>query len=96
MSAFVISDLDVQDEEQVREYVRKVPPLVEKFGGRYIVRRGRIEGLEGAWTPKALVIIEFPTTQQARRWYESPEYQDVRAKHFKGATRSLVLVEGAT
>ncbi len=94
VSAYVISDLDVHDEALVREYVRRVPPLVEKFGGRYVVRRGRVESLEGTWRPKALVIVEFPTVEQAKHWYESPEYQEVRNEHFKGASRSLVVVEG--
>ncbi len=94
MSAYVISDLDIQDASQLQDYVRLVPPLVEKFGGRYIVRRGPIETLEGEWRTSGLVIVEFPTAAQAREWYGSPEYQQVKARHFKGAKRNLILVEG--
>jgi uncharacterized protein (DUF1330 family) len=94
MSAYVISDLDVQDEAAIAGYVRAVPPLVARYGGRYIVRRGVITQLEGDWRPKALVIIEFPTSEQAKAWYASAEYLDLRTRFFKGATRSLVLVEG--
>ncbi len=94
MPAYVISDVDVQDEDQLRDYLRLAPPIMEKYGGRYVVRRGRMESLEGSWCPKALVVVEFPTVEQARQWYESAEYQEVRMKHFKGASRSLILVEG--
>jgi uncharacterized protein (DUF1330 family) len=94
MSAYVISNVDVEDEAQLRDYVRLVPPLVEKYGGRYVVRRGSVETLEGAWRPKAIVIVEFPTKERAKEWYESAEYEEMRARYFKGATRSMILVEG--
>jgi uncharacterized protein (DUF1330 family) len=94
MSAYVISSLEIQDASQLQEYVQLVPPIAERYGGRYIVRRGALESLEGDWRPTDLVILEFPTAAQARSWYESPEYQEVRERHFRGAKRSLVLVEG--
>jgi uncharacterized protein (DUF1330 family) len=94
MSAYVISDLDIQDASQLQDYVRLVPPTLEAYGGRYVVRRGQLQTLEGQWRSRDLVIVEFPTVALARRWYESPEYQEVKERYFKGATRNLVLVEG--
>lgn len=94
MTAYIVSDIDVSDPQALADYVRLVPPVIERHGGRYLVRRGSIETLEGSWTPQALVIVEFPSAVEARRWYTSPEYQALKAQHFKGATRNLILVEG--
>jgi len=93
MSAYIISNLDVHDEAKLADYVKNVPGTLAKYGGRYLVRRGKVDTLEGDWSP-VLVMLEFPTRAQAKAWYESPEYRRLRQASFQGATRNLILVDG--
>jgi uncharacterized protein (DUF1330 family) len=95
MTAFVIADIDVHDQETYREYVTLVPDTLKPHGGRFIVRGGASETLEGDWQPRRLVVIEFPTAEDARRWHGSPEYATALAMRQRSARGSLVLVEGA-
>jgi len=95
MPAYVIADIDVQDAETYRDYVALVPGTLEPFGGRFLVRGGAHTTLEGSWQPKRLIIVEFPSAEHARRWYESDAYVaaiEIRQSSSRG---SLVLVEGA-
>ncbi|OGO23152.1 MAG: hypothetical protein A2Y54_00085, partial [Chloroflexi bacterium RBG_16_51_16] len=66
MTAFVISDIDVQDPEGYKEYIEAAPPTVQMFGGRYLARGGPNETLEGEWQAKRLVILEFEDLQKAK------------------------------
>ncbi len=95
MTAYVIADIDVHDPEAYREYVALVPGTLQPHGGRFIVRGGSSETLEGGWQPHRLVMIEFPSTDHARRWYASEEYAAAMAIRRRVSTGSLVLVEGA-
>jgi len=94
MAAYVVVDIEVTDTVAFDEYRKAVPATIAKYGGRYIVRGGKSETLEGGWDPQRLVILEFPNVEAVKRWYGSDEYRpllDVRLKASKG---SLVLVEG--
>jgi uncharacterized protein (DUF1330 family) len=95
MTAYVIADISVHDQDTYREYAALVPDTLKPHGGRFIVRGGASETLEGDWQPRRLVVIEFPTADDARRWHESPEYAPALAMRQRSATGSLVLVEGA-
>jgi uncharacterized protein (DUF1330 family) len=95
MTAYVIADINVHDPETYREYVGLVPDTLKPHGGRFIVRGGASETLEGDWQPRRLVVIEFPSADDARRWHGSPEYAPVLAMRQRSATGNLVLVEGA-
>ena len=95
MAAYVIAQVDVTDTNAYQEYARLVPGTVAAYGGRYIVRAGRTEAVEGNWEPKRLVIIEFPDVERARAWYDSEEYREPKAIRHKTATSSLTIVEGA-
>lgn len=95
MAAYVIGDIEVTDAAGYAEYRRQVLATVEKFGGRFLARGGPSEKLEGGWSPKRLVILEFPGMAQARAWYGSPEYAPLITLRQKMSTGSLVLVEGA-
>jgi len=95
MTAYVISDIDIHDAEAYREYVALVPGTLEPFGGRFLVRGGDHETLEGEWHPHRLVVIEFPSADQARGWHESEAYGAAMAIRHRASTGSLVLVEGA-
>jgi uncharacterized protein (DUF1330 family) len=95
MAAFVIVDVEVLEPAPYREYTSAVPATLAPFGGRFIVRGGAYETIEGEWRPQRIVIIEFPSVEQARAWYASPEYQailPIRLRHAR--TNFLTVVEG--
>jgi uncharacterized protein (DUF1330 family) len=94
MSAYLIVDIDVRDAPGLEEYRTRVPATLTKYGGRFIVRGGKFQKLEGAWDPKRLVLIEFPSIEQAKQWYDSEEYRPLKAMRLKASTGNLVLVEG--
>jgi uncharacterized protein (DUF1330 family) len=94
MPAYVIADVDVTDPTRYAEYRQRVPATVAAHGGRFLVRGGAHEVVEGDWQPHRLVVLEFPTLEQARRWYESEEYREPKAMRLAAARTNVVLVEG--
>ena len=95
MSAYLIADVEIHDPDVYAEYRRQVLPLIQKHGGRFVVRGGAHEVLEGEWKPQRLVIIEFPDMAALKGWYRSPEYAKLIELR-QGASRgSIVAVEGA-
>ena len=95
MSAYVIVDIDVHDPAGFEEYRRQVPASLAKHGGRFVVRGGAFQVLEGSWAPKRLVMLEFESVEQAQRWYDSDDYRPLKAMRFRTSTANLILVEGA-
>ena len=95
MAAYVIGEIEVTDQATYDDYRKQVLATVQKFGGRFIVRGGRIEALEGAWAPKRIVVLEFPGMGEAQKWYRSPEYAPLIKLRQKAARGRLILVEGA-
>lgn len=94
MAAYFMADLDIKDQAGFEEYRKVVPRTIEKYGGRYLVRGGKVEVLEGQWSPKRVVVVEFPSVEQAKRWYTSEEYREPKSLRFKTARTNLILVEG--
>ena len=94
MAAYFIVEIDVQDPAAFEEYRTKVPATIERHGGKYLVRGGRQETIEGEWHPKRIVLLEFPSVEQARRWYDSEEYRPLKALRRRTARGHIVLVEG--
>jgi uncharacterized protein (DUF1330 family) len=95
MAAYVIADVNVTDPTLYDDYRKLVPATIAKYGGRFLARGGAFEVKEGDWKPARLVILEFPSLEQARQWYGSPEYAPALALRLKAAKAKLVLVEGA-
>jgi uncharacterized protein (DUF1330 family) len=95
MAAYVIANVDVKDAALFEQYRQQVPDTIARHGGRYIVRGGAHETLEGGWTPTRLVVLEFPSMEQARRWYDSEDYREPKALRMKCAVTDAVLVQGA-
>ena len=95
MPGYVIADVEVTDPAAYEEYRKLVPATVAKYGGRYLVRGGAHEVREGDWRPKRVVVLEFPSLADARRWYDSEEYRPARAIRHRAARSSVLIVEGA-
>jgi uncharacterized protein (DUF1330 family) len=95
MSAYLIANVDVTDPEAYQAYRSRTGPIVERFGGRFIVRGGNVHPLEGEDWARRLVIIEFPDVAGANAFYESPEYQEVIPLRTRASDGSLLIVEGA-
>ena len=95
MAAYVIVDVEILDPEAYGEYTRAVPATMTPFGGRFIVRGGASETLEGDWHPQRIVILEFPTVGLAKDWHASPEYQGILPlRHHHARTNFLTVVAG--
>lgn len=94
MPVYVINDMDVTDPSLLEDYKKLSPPTVAQFGGRFLVRGGHIETLEGEWTPKRLVILEFPSLSDAKAWIGSEEYAPARRLRQRSATSKVIVVEG--
>jgi len=94
MAAYFIVDLDVHDAAGLKQYREEVPATVTKYGGRFVVRGGKFETLEGSWQPRRLVLLEFPSLEQAKKWYDSDEYRPLKAMRLKASSANMVLVEG--
>ena len=95
MAAYVIVDVEVTNQEAYEEYRRQVPATLEKYGGRFAVRGGRYETLEGSWQPQRIVVLQFPDFDRAKEWHGSPEYQAIIPLRTKNArTNFLTVVEG--
>jgi uncharacterized protein (DUF1330 family) len=94
MPAYVIADIDVFDAEKFEEYKKVSAPSSAPFGAKYLVRGGKVEGLEGAWFPKRCVVIEFPSADKAREWWNSQNYAGPKAIRQACAKSNFILVEG--
>jgi uncharacterized protein (DUF1330 family) len=94
MAAYIVAQLKVHDPAMFQRYRDAVTPLVDRFGGRYRVRGGELDVLEGEWPFPRLTIIEFPSRAAARRFYESPEYQTIQPLREKSADAAVTIVEG--
>jgi uncharacterized protein (DUF1330 family) len=94
MAAYVIADIEVLESEGFEEYRRLVPATITAHGGRYLARGGATEVLEGTWSPKRCVILEFPDMDRFRAWWSSPEYQPLRALRERCTKSHLVVTQG--
>jgi uncharacterized protein (DUF1330 family) len=94
MPAYVIVDVTVTDPVLMDEYRKQVPATLAKYGGRFVVRGGAHQTLEGSWKPNRLVVLEFPSMEQAKRWYDSEEYREPKAMRLRAGHANLVMVEG--
>lgn len=95
MAAYVLAEIEITNPAGYKEYTAMVPATIEKYGGRFLVRGGRSEVLEGDWPQRRRVIIEFPSFEQARKWFDSPEYEKPKALRQANSNGRLLLVEGA-
>ncbi|MCU1284822.1 MAG: hypothetical protein JWO13_1172 [Acidobacteriales bacterium] len=94
MAAYLVVNIEVHDPVRYAEYIRLVTPTIEMFGGKYLARGGTTEVLEGEWHPKRLVIVEFPSAEKAREWWNSTEYAGPKEIRRSCSHGEIVLAEG--
>ncbi|HEY3175204.1 MAG TPA: DUF1330 domain-containing protein [Candidatus Polarisedimenticolia bacterium] len=94
MAAFVIVDIEITDPVRYEQYKKLAAPTVAAHGGRYVARGGRAETLEGTRRPGRIVVLEFPTFQDARLWWDSDAYRPARDLRHACARTEMILVEG--
>jgi uncharacterized protein (DUF1330 family) len=94
MVAYIIVEIAIRDAETYERYKQMAPPSIATYGGRYLVRGGAVEVLEGSWNPPRFVILEFPTVERARAWWDSPEYAPAKALRQTCTQTDMILVEG--
>ena len=92
--AYVIAQATVRDPEQYEGYMALAGAAVARYGGKYVVRGGATHLLEGDWAPPRLVILEFESVEQAKRFYDSPEYRAARERRHGAALMNMLVVEG--
>jgi len=94
--AFLIAEIKVNDPDGYKAYVAKVPAVTDAFGGRFIVRGGKTESIEGAEPAGRVAIIQFRSMEEAKRYWNSPAYQEIAPIRLKTATSRIYFVEGIT
>jgi uncharacterized protein (DUF1330 family) len=94
MPAYIVLNVTVRERETYDRYKQLAARSVAAYGGRYLVRGGATETLEGQWRPSRFVILEFPTLEQGKAWWTSPEYGPAKALRQSCADTEMVLVEG--
>lgn len=95
MAAYVIVDIEITDPAQYEEYKKLAGPTVGTHGGHYVVRGGKVETLEGDWHPGRIVVLEFPSAEKAKAWWDSPGYRKARSIRHEAARSRMIVVEGA-
>jgi len=94
VSAFAIFDVEIRNPQRYQEYMLQVKPLIEAAGGRYLVRGGAHKVIEGDWSPRRLVLVEFPSMAAMESFYDSSSYRGLKALREECSSGRLVAVEG--
>ena len=95
MAAYVIAVVEVHDAAGYEEYRSQTMATLLVYEGRFVVRGGAVEVIEGDWSPKRLIVVEFPTSDRARAWLDSPEYDAIKGIRHRTAHTNMIIVEGA-
>ena len=92
---FLLVDVDIHNIEEYKKYLEKVKPMVEKFGGKYLIKGGKIDAKEtDLWKPKRIVLVKFPNKSSALRWYNSEEYRALKHLRLNNASSNILFIEG--
>jgi uncharacterized protein (DUF1330 family) len=94
MAAYILAEIEITNPAGYQEYSKQVPPTIAKYGGRFLVRGGAVEALEGEWPQRRRVMLEFPTAEAARQWWSSPDYEKPKALRQANSNGRLLLMEG--
>jgi uncharacterized protein (DUF1330 family) len=91
----IYTRLAILDEEKNREYVRRVGPVTEAFGGEMIAVASTAETLEGELNLPPVTVIRFPSMERLRAWYDSPEYAPLKKLRLEATTGNMIIFEGS-
>lgn len=94
MPAYVVTEIEVVDKDRYEAYKQMVVPTIAAYGGKFLVRGGPTETLEGTWSPQRLVIVEFSSKAQAKAWWGSPQYAEAKALRQATARTEMIVAEG--
>ncbi len=95
MKAYLIADIEIKNEAEYVKYRDAVPAVIKKYGGQYLVRGGNPETLEGPWTPKRIVILEFADMESLQNFYHSGDYAPLIKQRQAGSDGSIICLQGA-
>ena len=94
-AVYMIGDVDIKNIEEYKKYMEKVKPMIESYGGEYLIRGGEIDSLEtNLWKPTRIVLVKFPSRKLAMEWYNSDEYKPYKKIRFENATSNILMVDG--
>jgi uncharacterized protein (DUF1330 family) len=96
MPAYIIVEVDIHDPIQYEDYKKLTPASLMPYQGKFIVRGGETETLEGGWEPNRIVVLEFPTKDVAKQWWSSSEYAPAKALRQRTASTKMILIDGFT
>jgi uncharacterized protein (DUF1330 family) len=94
MAAYIIVDIQIHDTVAYEEYKKLTPASLAAYDGKFVVRGGAAQVLEGAWQPGRVVVLEFPDAAKAKQWWDSPEYTPAKQIRQRAAHTNMILVEG--
>ncbi|HKO59021.1 MAG TPA: DUF1330 domain-containing protein [Thermoanaerobaculia bacterium] len=94
MSAYIVSRVKIHDAGAMQRYMKEAPATVAAFGGRYLVRGGDVQALEGTWEHERMVVVEFPDKAAALAWYESEMYRPLRDLRQASAEAVILIADG--
>jgi uncharacterized protein (DUF1330 family) len=94
MSVYLIIEIEPKDRELYAQYVQKVPTIIEKYGGRYLARGGKVTPLMDGWNPQRIILIEFDDIEQIQKCFQSPEYLEIAPLREGSTISRSIVVEG--
>jgi uncharacterized protein (DUF1330 family) len=94
MAAYLISTIEITDPVSYEDYRKRVGPVLQQYGGRFLVRGGKIHCIEGPWQPKRVVVVEFESVEKAQAFNDAPEYAQAKSIRHRASVSSVIIVEG--
>lgn len=94
MTAYIIVDIDVHDEEKYMNYVKQAPAFIARYGGEYLIRGGNVQAFEGDWCPTRFVVVRFESKERAKAFLDDPDYQAIAEIRKSTTTSKLIIAEG--
>ena len=92
---YLLVDVDIHNIDEYKKYLNKVKPMVEKFGGKYLIKGGEIDAKEtDLWKPTRIVLVQFPNKISALNWYNSEEYRPLKNLRLNNANSNILFIEG--
>ena len=94
MAGYIVADIEITDPDEYQKYAQQTAATLEQYGGKFLVRGGQPETLEGDWKAKRIIILEFSRVEQAKLWYGSSEYSAIKGIRHRSTISNILLVDG--